>query len=200
MRKTTRISPSFCSNAPADFYGGKGGSTPLVALVTSGHPAEAGLQPDLVASFARSGQNVNGLDDDGMPIAGALLFRYPAAAHALAEAGARVDNAMVAAGLGQLSVLRSLPTDARPPDADPGVLNSCTGPTLDRTTTPAPAHPAARAAGGRGAGLRGRRAGLPPRTVPSFSPRTPRKGPSTRAAPAPCSMPRHRAAPASPAH
>jgi len=108
-------------------------------VVTSGHPAEAGLQPDLVASFARSGQNVNGLDDDGMPIAGALLFRYPAAAHALAEAGARVDNAMVAAGLGQLSVLRSLLTDARPPEADPGVLNSCIGPTLDRTTTPAQA-------------------------------------------------------------
>ena len=126
-------------NAPAECYGGGGGSTPLVALVTSGHPAEAGLQPDLVASFARSGQNMNGLDDDGMPIAGALLFRYPAAAHALAEAGARVDNAVVAAGLGQLAVLRSLLTDARPPEADPGVLNSCIGPRLDRTTTPAQA-------------------------------------------------------------
>ena len=126
-------------NAPADFYGGGGGSTPLVALVTSVHPAEAGLQPDLVRSFARSGQNVNGLDDDGMPIAYALLFRYPAAGHALAEAGARVDNAVVAAGLGEIHALQSLLADTRPPQADPGVLNSCIGASLDRTTTPAQA-------------------------------------------------------------
>ena len=126
-------------NAPAEFYGGGGGSTPLVALVTSEHPAEAGLQPDLVRSFARAGQDVNGLDDDGMPIAGAFLFRFPPAGHALVEVGARVDNVAVAAGLGDLNALQSLLTDTRPPQADPGILNTCIGPRLDRTTTPAQA-------------------------------------------------------------
>ena len=126
-------------NAPADFYGGGGGSTPLVALVTSGHPAEAGLQPDLVRSFARSGQSVDGVDDDGMPIAYAFLFRHPSAGHALVEVGARVDNAVVAAGLGDLAALESLLTGRRPLQAEPGVLNACIGPRLDRTNTPAQA-------------------------------------------------------------
>ena len=65
-------------NATASFYGGGPGSTALVALVTSTHPAGAGLQEQLVHSFARAaGIKLNGLDEDAYPMAAALAFFYP---------------------------------------------------------------------------------------------------------------------------
>lgn len=64
-------------DATADIYGGGSGSTPLVALVTSCHPHHAGVQPDLVRLFRRSGARVNGLYGDGLPLACALAFRPP---------------------------------------------------------------------------------------------------------------------------
>ena len=103
-------------NATSDAYGGGSGSTPLVALVTGGHPNEAGLMEPLVAAYARSGQNLNGAGDDGLPMTYAFLFRNVSAARALARAGARVDNAATAAGMGDLRLLRRLgpPRRTRP--------------------------------------------------------------------------------------
>ena len=104
--------------------GGGPGSTPLVALVTGGHPNEAGLMAPMVAAYARSGQNLNGADDDGLPMTYAFLFRNVSAAEALARAGARVDNAATAAGMGDLPRLRALVDPGHPPTADPAALAS----------------------------------------------------------------------------
>lgn len=92
-------------DAPTEIYGGGGASTPLVALVTSAHPHEAGVQAELVHVFCDAGANVNGIDNDGMPMEMALGFRYPKAAQALAECGARIDNLPTAAGLGLAEVV-----------------------------------------------------------------------------------------------
>ena len=111
-------------NAISAAYGGGPGSTPLVALVTGGHPNEAGLMDSLVAAYARNGQNLNGAGDDGLPMIYAFLFRNVTAAKALARAGARVDNAATAAGMGDLRLLRRLVDAGPPPTADPTALAS----------------------------------------------------------------------------
>lgn len=92
-------------DATTDIYGGGAGSTPMIALVTSAHPHEAGVQADLVRVFCEAGANPNGIDDDGLPIQMALGFRYPKAAAALAECGASIDNLPVAAGVGRTDLV-----------------------------------------------------------------------------------------------
>lgn len=92
-------------DAPTEIYGGGGASTPLVALVTSAHPHETGVQAELVHAFCEAGAKVNGIDDDGMPLEMAFGFRYPLAAQALAKCGARIDNLPVAAGLGRADLI-----------------------------------------------------------------------------------------------
>ena len=114
-------------DATAEFYGGGPGSTPLVALVTSGHPQQAGLMEDLVHGFAKGRGSLDGLDEDGLPITMALRFRHPNAAHALAAAGAKVDNVAVAAGLGRLDAVRAGVVPGDPPTADPAGLHSFFG-------------------------------------------------------------------------
>ncbi len=102
----------------ADIYGGGSGSTPLVALVTSVHPHQAGVQAELVRLFCAAGARVDGIEDDGMPLTSALGFRYPRAAEALAECGARVDNLPTAAALGRSDIVRQM--------LDPGCGRSST--------------------------------------------------------------------------
>ena len=104
-------------NATSDAYGGGSGSTPLVALVTGGHPNEAGLMEPLVAAYARSGQKLNGVDDDGLPMIYAFLFRNVSAARALARAGARLDNAATAAGMGERTPAQWKRNTGPPPPA-----------------------------------------------------------------------------------
>ena len=94
-------------DATADIYGGAGGSTPLVALVSSAHPHEMGVQAELVHIFCEAGAAVNGIEDDGLPISVALGFRYPKAANALAECGATIDNLPTAAGLGRFDLIEA---------------------------------------------------------------------------------------------
>ena len=107
-------------HATADFYGGGPGSTALASLVSSAHPAEAGVMDDLVRVFLSKGGNPNGLEDDGLPLATALLFRYPSAAHALVACGARVDNVASAAGLGSADLVEHLNGHL---GADPGAYS-----------------------------------------------------------------------------
>ena len=95
-------------DATADIYGGGPGSTPLVGLVTSCHPAEAGAQAELVRVFCAAGANVNGIEEDGLPLACALAFRYPAAAEALKSCGARLDNLVFAAALGKETLVADM--------------------------------------------------------------------------------------------
>lgn len=81
-------------------------STPLVALVTSEFLAISGLQCLLVNVFLDYGANVNGLDDDGYPLACALCFGYMDAARALVVRCARVDNVVFGAALGNFDAVQ----------------------------------------------------------------------------------------------
>ena len=94
-------------DATCDAYGGGPNATSLCLLVSSWHPFERGLQPDLVRELVTGGARVDGLRDDGAPLATALVFGYTRAAEVLVELGARVDNLFFAAGLGRLDEVRA---------------------------------------------------------------------------------------------
>ena len=106
-------------NVQTEVYGGGPGSTPLVALVTSIHPAEAGLMEDLVRAYGRNGQSLEGPDQGGLPMLFALLHRNVSAAETLAACGARPRSAAAAAGLGRLDLVEQKVRPGPPPTADP---------------------------------------------------------------------------------
>ena len=81
------------------------GSTPMVALVSSAHPFNAGVQEALVDLFVEYGVPVDGYDGLGMPLATALSFWYPGAANTLIRCGARCDNIIFAAAAAKLKLL-----------------------------------------------------------------------------------------------
>jgi ankyrin repeat protein len=91
----------------AETYGGGSAQTTLCLLVSSTHPAEAGVQAALVETLLDFGAAINGVEDDGLPLMTALAFGYRAAAETLAARGARVDNIVAAAGLGHLDQVKS---------------------------------------------------------------------------------------------
>ncbi|MDE0187090.1 MAG: hypothetical protein OXP71_16740 [Candidatus Poribacteria bacterium] len=80
------------SDVDATFLDGKSGTTPLVSLVTSVHPHNAGVAADLVKIFVDAGAKVEGLNDDGEPLRLAIEFGYAASAEALIEAGASINQ------------------------------------------------------------------------------------------------------------
>jgi hypothetical protein len=82
--------------------------TTLTLLVSSCHPAEAGVQADLVEVLCRAGARIDGPDDDGGPLWTAIVWGYGAAAEALARRGARVDNLVFAAALDDIARVDSL--------------------------------------------------------------------------------------------
>ncbi len=99
-------------DALADTYNGGPGQTTMNLLVSSTHPAQAGLQSQLVTLLLERGAAPNGIDDSGSPLMTAIAFGYPGAAEALARGGARVDNLYAAASLGRLDVVERLVVDA----------------------------------------------------------------------------------------
>jgi ankyrin repeat protein len=93
-------------DATCDAYGG---STAMGLLVSSSHPAEAGVQVALVEALLDAGAAIDGVATmQGTPIEAALAFGYPDAAEALARRGARIDNVLVAAGLGRVELIERL--------------------------------------------------------------------------------------------
>ncbi len=104
-------------DALATIYDNETATLPL--LVSSVHPAWSGVQADLVRLLCDYGANPNGVEDKGLPLATAITFRYMAAAKALVEKGARVDNPVFAAALGEIELLRSLLADDLKPYHDP---------------------------------------------------------------------------------
>ena len=97
-------------NVTADIYGGGAGSTPLVGLVSSAHPHEAGVQTDLVRVFVRHGAKPNGILGDGRPLATALETWYPQAFKALVESGAQLNNLVFAASAGRNDLVETMLT------------------------------------------------------------------------------------------
>jgi hypothetical protein len=104
-------------DATCDTYRGDRAQTPLCLLVSSTHPARAGVQGDLVAELCRAGARPDGLDGDGLPLWTAITFGYLAAVEALAGSGARLDILVFAAAAGDLALverqLRQGPAGAR---------------------------------------------------------------------------------------
>jgi hypothetical protein len=122
-----------------DWAGGCNGSgaTTLELLVSSCHPADAGVQADLVEVLCRADARVDGIDDVGAPLWTALTFGYTRAVDRLVQCGARVDNLVFAAVAGDLDRVkgllaagdRPLPASARRvgvrgPALDPGTCSS----------------------------------------------------------------------------
>ena len=95
------------ADAPADIYGGE--CTTLSLLVSSAHPAEAGVQVDLLDVLIDHGASLEGEpNSQTSPLRAALAFGYLDAARALVRRGARIESASVAAGLGRVEELESL--------------------------------------------------------------------------------------------
>lgn len=79
-------------------------------LVSSCHPAQAGVQVALVDTLLDYGAAVEGRGSGAWtsPLITALAFGYRDAAEALVRRGARVDTVAAAAGLGRLADARQL--------------------------------------------------------------------------------------------
>jgi hypothetical protein len=95
-------------DASADTYGGGPQQTPMNLLVSSTHPARAGLQAPLVDTLVDFGAAIDGLENDESPLLTALAFQYPLAAERLVARGARIDTILTAAGLGRADVVNQL--------------------------------------------------------------------------------------------
>ncbi len=96
------------ADALAGLYGGR--CTTMSLLVSSCHPAKAGLQVPLVDVLVDFGSSVEALGEGKWrsPLMTALAFGYRDAAEALVRRGARVDNLAAAAGLGRVAQAREL--------------------------------------------------------------------------------------------
>ena len=99
-------------DALADTYGGDTYQTTMNLLVSSTHPAEAGLQSKLVEVLLDHGAAIDGLARDSSPILTALAFGYRDAADTLARRGAAINHVVVAAAVGRLDLVREWVTDA----------------------------------------------------------------------------------------
>jgi ankyrin repeat protein len=95
-------------DATAGMYGGQ--CTTMSMLVSSGHPAQAGLQIPLIHTLVDFGASVEPLGEGAWrsPVMTALTFGFVDAAQALVQRGARVENLAAAAGLGRLDDARRL--------------------------------------------------------------------------------------------
>jgi NAD(P)-dependent dehydrogenase (short-subunit alcohol dehydrogenase family) len=82
-------------------------------LVSSTHPADAGLQSAIAEALLDYGAAVNGVADDESPLMTALRFGYIEAAETLARRRARVDAIVTAASLGRLDLVRDMVVDAK---------------------------------------------------------------------------------------
>jgi ankyrin repeat protein len=90
-------------DALANMYGGR--HTTMSMLVSSCHPARAGVQVALVETLLDFGASVDGQGSGEWtsPLATALAFGYLDAAEALVRRGARIDTIATAAGIGRLA-------------------------------------------------------------------------------------------------
>src|SRR5262249_50554689 len=99
------------ADALASMYGGE--CTTMSMLVSSCHPAQAGVQVALAETLLDYGAAVEGRGAGAWtsPLMTALAFGYSDAGEALVRRGARVDTLAAAAGLGRLDdAVRLLPS------------------------------------------------------------------------------------------
>ena len=106
--------------------------TTLSLVVSSDHPARAGVAGRLVDVLCDAGAAVDGLAGDRLPLSAALLFGRIECFNALVARGARTDNLVFAAAAGDLAwvtrwldrdpTLAALPCATFPLDDDRAVL------------------------------------------------------------------------------
>jgi hypothetical protein len=103
-------------DALAAMYGGQW--TTMSLLVSSSHPAEAGVQIELIDTLVDYGAAVNdrGVGDWTSPLRTALVFGFPSAAEALIRRGAQANRLDLAAGLGRTEDARKFLTTSSPPE------------------------------------------------------------------------------------
>lgn len=96
------------ADALADMYGGE--ATTMSMLVSSDHPARAGVQVALVDTLIDFGAAVDGRGSGAWvsPLMTALAFGYRDAAEALVRRGARTDTVSAAAGFGRADAVREM--------------------------------------------------------------------------------------------
>jgi ankyrin repeat protein len=87
-------------------------TTTMDMLVSSTPPHDAGLQVALVHRLVDYGAAVNGVEDNSSPLMTALAFGFPRSAEALAMRGARIDNIITAASLGDVDIVTALVDDS----------------------------------------------------------------------------------------
>jgi ankyrin repeat protein len=92
-------------DAPCELYEGRYPTT-LSLLVSSDHPAKAGVSARLVHVLCDAGAAVDGLGGDRLPLSAALLFGRVECVDALLARGARTDNVVFAAAGNQLDWVR----------------------------------------------------------------------------------------------
>ena len=100
-------------NALAQMYGGD--CAALSMLISSAPPADTGVQVPLVHLLLDRGALIDGVGESDWrsPVRTALLFGFVDAAAAVVSRGARMDSLEIAAGLGQMAMVRELlPTAA----------------------------------------------------------------------------------------
>jgi len=98
-------------DALADMYDAK--CTTMSMLVSSAHPAKAGLQVALATTLLDRGAAFEGKGTNWQsPVTTALAFGYTKTAQALADRGVTIDSLPVAAGLGRMDDVRRLLPDA----------------------------------------------------------------------------------------
>jgi hypothetical protein len=85
-----------------------GGSTALGLVATSTPPRHAGVQIPVIDLLLEHGAAIDGVKPGDSTVRAALANNCPEAAVALVERGARVENVVVAAGVGQLDLVRRL--------------------------------------------------------------------------------------------
>jgi ankyrin repeat protein len=104
------------ADALAGMYGGQ--CTTMSMLVSSSHPAKAGVQVALVDTLLDYGAAVDeqGTGSWTSPLMTALVFGFLDAAQALVRRGARVETLAAAAGLGRLDTTQQLLGAASPDD------------------------------------------------------------------------------------
>jgi ankyrin repeat protein len=96
-------------DATASMYGC---DTALTLLVSSSHPAEAGVQATLVDVLAAAGADLD--RDGGSPLWTAIVWGYTAAVDRLVAKGARIDNLVFAAAANDLDRVRELLASSSP--------------------------------------------------------------------------------------
>ncbi len=88
-------------DALAETYGGGSAQTTMNLLVSSAHPAGAGVQSLLVEILLDFGAAIDGVENDSSPLMTALAFGYLDAAATLVRRGAAVKHVITAAAMGR---------------------------------------------------------------------------------------------------